>query len=207
MIGSRVRPAGCAIPSAGGRCLPECVSAGSCRASTLRFVDGRVLVGRPLGFLGETLRFLAVYPSPGPVLVPFSDAEPLSLHESLRACTDPADGEALLALAEVCSARGLVDTALRELDRVTAASPGLEGAVRDRRSRIREEAARRGLADAREHLAAGRAEHARAALDEVLERFPDTPAAAEAREVRRGIAEAGASLVPVSDRQHRRAQR
>lgn len=193
MIRGHHRPPGCAIPSGQGRCLPECEKDGACRARTLRFTDGRILVGRPLGFLGDTLRFLAVFPAPGPVLVPFADAEPLSLHEALRSCTDPADGEALLALAEVCSARGLVDAALRELDRVTAAAPGMAAQVRERRARIREEAARRGLADAREHLAAGRPDHARAALDEVLERFPDAPAAAEARAERRTLASPAAA--------------
>jgi hypothetical protein len=189
MIGLRRRPADCAVPTGQGRCLPECSEAGACRAAVLRFVDGRTLVGRPVGRLGTTLRFLAVYPSSGPVLVPFDEAEPVSLHASLRACTDPGDGPALLALAEVCAERGLVDLALRELERAAAAAPSMVPVVLERRAAFREEAARRGLFDAREHLEAHRPDHARAALEEVLERFPDTAVAKEARALRTRLAE------------------
>jgi hypothetical protein len=151
-------------------------------------VDARALVGRPVGVLGETLRFLAVYPERGPVLLPFDEVEPLSLREAMAACTDPSDGPGILRIADVCAARGLVDQALRELDRVLAASPAMEPEVRVRRARLAEEAARRGLEDARSHVAAHRPDHARAALEEVLRRFPGTEAAREARVLRREMA-------------------
>ncbi len=140
-----------------------------------------------MGVVGETLRFQSVYPVRGPVLLPFAEVEPLSLHEVLAACTDPGDGEALLRLAEVTAARGLVDLALRELDRALEASPGREEAVRGLRDRLVAEAASRGLQDARDFLAAHRVDHARAALDEVLHRFPGTESAREARRLRRTL--------------------
>ena len=180
--------AGCPIPSAQGECLPECRTAGSCRALELRLVDGRAFVGKPLGLLGDTLRFRAVHPQKGPVLLPFAEVEPLSLHQALEHCTDPRDPAGILRMAEVCAARGLVDAALRELDRVRETAPGMEREVRERRDRLVEEASRRGLEDAREHVAAGRPDHARAALDEVLRRFPRTAAAREARKLRRSLA-------------------
>jgi hypothetical protein len=184
---SRKHLPGCRIPGGSGACLPECQEAGICRAETLLLVDGRALVGKPLGVLGETLRFRSVFPERGPVLLSFAEVEPLSLHDALGRCTDPEDGEAILTLADVCAARGLVDLAIRELGRALRASPYLEGRVRERRERLTEEAARRGLEDAREHVEAGRPEHARAALDEVLRRFPGTPTAVEARKLRRGL--------------------
>lgn len=176
-----------------GPCLPECRPAGACRARSLLLVDGRVLYGKPLGVIGETLRFHSVYPVRGPVLLPFAEVEPLSLHESLQGCTDPGDGEAILRIAEVCAARGLVDLALRELDRALEAAPQAEGAVRRLRVRLLDEAARRGLEDAREHLGLGRIEHARAALDEILRLFPDTPSADEARALRRTLVQRAVS--------------
>lgn len=183
----RLQLPGCRIPSAGGDCLPECRAAGACRASSLLLVDGRVMEGRPQGVVGETLRFQSVYPVRGPLLLPFSEVEPLSLHEALVACTDPADGEAVLRLAEVTAARGLVDLALRELDRALEAAPEREVAVRELRKRLVAEAARRVLQDARDYLEAHRVDHARAALDEVLHRFPGTESAREARKLRRTL--------------------
>lgn len=193
LIARRSPIGGCCIPDRHGECLPECRKAGSCRALVLRLVDGRTFVGRPLGALGDTLRFRAVWPEEGPVLLPFTDVEPLSLHESLESCEDPRDGEAILRAAEICAARGLLDLALRELDRAMEASPGLGRAVRERRRRLVEEASRRGLTDAREHLEAGRPDHARAALDEVLRRFPRSEAARDARALRRTIARRAAA--------------
>jgi hypothetical protein len=178
----------CPIPEGTAPCLEECRTTGVCHALKLLLTDGRTLVGRPLGLIGETLRFQAYWPRSGPVLVPFAEAEAMGLVDCLRACTDPGDGPGLLLIAEVSAARGLVDSALRELERALRADPGLEPAVCERRTRLLDEAASRGIADAREHLAAGRTDHARAALEEVLTRFPSTEVAEEARALRRGMA-------------------
>ena len=184
---------GCPIPQGTGSCLDECRASGRCKASRLLLTDGRTLVGRPLGAIGETLRFHAVWPEKGPVLVPFSQVEAVGLLDCLRACTDPADGPGLLRLAEVSAARGMVEPALREMDRALQADPCLAPVIRGRRTALLEEAAERGLRDAREHLAAGRMEHARAALEEVLVRFPASTAAGEARSLRREMAGAARS--------------
>jgi hypothetical protein len=153
-------------------------------------VDGRTVLGKPLGVLGETLRVQSVYPARGPLLLAFTEVEPLSLHAALGRCIDAGDGEAILRLADLCSRRGLVDLALHELDRAAAAepSPAMERAVRERRRCLHEDAARRGLADARDHMEARRSAHARAALEDLLVRFPGTAAAEEARALRRSLA-------------------
>jgi len=177
-------PSGCPIPSAGGECLPEC-RPGGCRAATLLLADGRLFHGRPLGVLGDTLRFLSVYPIRGPVLLSFVEVEPLSLHEALRANPLPLDAGNLLRLAEAAADRGLLDLALRDLDRAVEATGGDRAEVAECRGRVLRLCARRALEDALGHLAARRLDHARAALDEVLRRFPDTAAADEARRIRR----------------------
>lgn len=151
-------------------------------------MDGRTVRGKALGTIGDTLRFLAVHPQRGPVLVPFAEAEPLSLLEVLRSCTPEDDGPGHVRLAEMCAARGLVEEALRELDDAAESAPGMGAEIRRRRGLLVEEAARRVLEDAREHLAARRADHARAALEDLLRRFPSSPAAREARALRRGLA-------------------
>lgn len=178
---------GCPIPSAGGDCLPECRAAGTCRAGVLLLVDGRILHGKALGVVGDTLRFQSVHPIRGPVLLPFAEVEPLSLHECLRAALGPLDPDTLQRLAEVAADRGLVDLALRDLDRATAAATGREAALQECRDRILRDAACRTLKYALEHLAAHRYDHARAALDEVLHRFPETESASEARRIRRTL--------------------
>ncbi len=187
MTPSAATPSGCPIPSAGGECLPECRAAGTCRAGILLLVDGRILHGRPLGLLGDTLRFHSVYPVRGPVLLPFAEVEPLSLHDALRTAHLPLDADTLVRLAEAAAARGLVDLALRDLDRAMGIGPGKETALRECRERILREAACRALKDALDHLAARRYDHARAALDEVLHRFPETESAGEARRIRRTL--------------------
>jgi hypothetical protein len=150
-------------------------------------VDGRCLLGRALGALGETLRFESVWPKPGRVLLAFEEVEPLSLHEALEGCTDPADAEGLLHVAEISASRGLVDVALRDLDRALGVSGRVGVEVQRCRVRLIEDAANRGIRDAREHLAAGRVDHARAALDEVIGRFPGTEAASQAQNLRRTL--------------------
>lgn len=192
------RPAGrrqpdCPIPEGAAPCLPECREHGACRASRLLLVDGRTLVGRPLGVIGETLRFRSVWPRRGPVLVPFAEAEAVGLLDCLRACTDPTDGAGLLRIAEVSASRGMAEPALRELERALAADPSLAPEVAAARARFLEEAAARELRDAREHLAAGRIAHARAALEEILTRFPGAAAAREARDLRRTLAVAASA--------------
>jgi tetratricopeptide (TPR) repeat protein len=140
-----------------------------------------------MGVLGDTLRFHSVHPIRGPVLLPFAEVEPLSLHDALRASPEPLDAGNLLHLAEAAAGRGLVDLALRDLDRaLEIAGPG-GGGVGECRSRILREASSRALGDALDHLAARRYDHARAALDEVLHRFPETESAAEARRIRRTL--------------------
>lgn len=181
------RPSGCPLPSAGEQCLAECRAAGTCRAGELRLVDGGLLHGKALGVIGDTLRFLSVHPIRGPVLLPFAEVEPLSLHDALRGSPEALDAANLLRLAEAAAERGLVDLALRDLDRASEiAGQGREG-VGECRERILREASSRVLGDALEHLAAHRYEHARAALDEVLHRFPETESAREARRIRRTL--------------------
>jgi hypothetical protein len=187
MTPARGSPPGCPLPSAGGDCLPECREAGTCRAEALLLVDGRTLHGRALGVLGDTLRFLSVFPVKGPVLLPFEEVEPLSLHEVLRASPGPLDAEILVRLAEAAADRGLVDLALRDLDRALEVSTGREASIRRSHDRILDVAARRGVNDALDHVAARRFDHARAALDEVLRRFPETESAAEAQRLRRSL--------------------
>jgi len=184
-------PPGCRIPLGAGRCLEACESADRCRAVNLLLVDGRNLVGRAVGVVGETLRFEAVFPTRGLLLLPWREVEPLSLHEALGDYLDGSRGEDYLHLADMCSSRGLVDMALRELDRAVAVDPSLDGEAGERRARLHESAAARMVEDAREHLAAGRGAHALAALEEVLRRFPDTGSAEAGRDLRRRIAGEG----------------
>jgi tetratricopeptide (TPR) repeat protein len=179
---------GCRLPRDAAGCLPQCEAASACAARSLLLVDGRTLLGVPTGVVGDTLRFQSAYPERGPVLLPFREVEPLSLAEALAACAAPGDAEALLRLARDSASRGLLDLALRQLDRALGAAPAREPEIREVRSRMMEECARRGFEDAREYLAARRPEHALATLDEVLRRFPDTPAAREARALRRTLA-------------------
>lgn len=178
---------GCPIPSAGGDCLPECRAAGTCRAGILLLADGRIVHGRALGILGDTLRFHSVYPVRGPLLLPFTETEALSLHDCLRTAHVALDAPTLRLLAEAAAARGLVDLALRDLDRASGVAGADESALRACRERILRDAACRALKDALDHLAARRYDHARAALDEVLHRFPETESASEARRLRRTL--------------------
>jgi hypothetical protein len=151
-------------------------------------VDGTRLVGRPLGAVGATLRFRALHPTRGPLLLPFAEVEPLSLHGALLSCLPPGDPGALLGLARLAADGGLADEALRDLDRMTGDVAGLEEEIAALRARVAEDAARRELEDARDHFAHRRTDHARAALDDLLSRFPASLAAPEARVLRRTLA-------------------
>ncbi len=192
MTSSHCRLPDCPVPEE-APCLEACSEAGRCLAGNLRLTNGDTYVGRPLGAVGETLRFLSLHPERGTVLVPFASVEATSLYEALVSCFSSGDASGHLHLAEICSSRGLVDLALRELNRAVDTDPLMKARADEVRATICEQAADRRLHEAREHMKQGRQAHARAALDDLLQKFPSCTCTSDARDLRLELNGGGAS--------------
>ncbi|MHC4821685.1 MAG: tetratricopeptide repeat protein [Planctomycetota bacterium] len=140
------------------------------------------LPGCPLPEEAPCLEACTEHPEQGTVLVPFGSVEATSLYEALVSCFPEGDASGHLHLAEICSSRGLVDLALRELHRAVDADPLMQSRADEVGATICEQAADRRLHEAREHMRQGRRAHARAALDDLLRKFPSCQCTEEARE-------------------------
>ena len=70
----------------------ECIESDTCVVVHLAFRDGTERWGVPLAVVGEMVRFRALYPRAGTLLVPFEALDPESVARAADRCGDPAEG-------------------------------------------------------------------------------------------------------------------
>jgi hypothetical protein len=66
----------------------ECIGADTCVVVRISFRDGSERWGVPLSVVGEMVRFRALYPRTGTLLVPFEDLDPESATRAADRCRE-----------------------------------------------------------------------------------------------------------------------
>ena len=66
----------------------ECLTSEACAVVHLEFRDGSEHWGVPLSVVGEVVRFRALFPRTGTLLVPFEDLAPESAARAADRCVD-----------------------------------------------------------------------------------------------------------------------
>ena len=153
-------------------------------AETVELTNGEVLIGQVLEMAGDQLKMEVVYPDTGAIRELTRDqVTPESLYVILALRSDPEDPGAHMELARTCQQLGLPAHAIAEYRKASRLDPAMEEECATKIQEIVLSVARRLLTEAQQDLKDKRHSAVELALQLIIKRFPDTPAAEESRKL------------------------
>ena len=167
----------CALLAAGFLLVPTLT------AQTLELKSGDVLIGRVVEVGDASVRIAVGYPDGKTLELARADLTPVSQYTVLAGHADASDPKAHLRLAEAALDLGLPAHAIAEYREAARLDGKLRTLAEQKAKEIRVRIAGELLTEAKDALAEARDASARLAAQSILDRYADTPQAADAREV------------------------
>lgn len=156
-------------------------------AESVRLKTGEILIGKVKAASFQEVRMHTIFPKDGELTLPASKLDPASHYVVLAVRLDLKDAQLRFRLAEFCIQRGLFAYAIAESERAAKLDPKLALRSKALRKKATDSIAEHLLEEAKTHIAIEQDGRARLFLTSILERYPTSRSAAEARRLLRTL--------------------